>query len=239
MSARVDQATWDKLVEAYRDDPGNHSAAARHAVVQRKTAKRAYLQGYPTKPWGKKPIQQLLDEEVELARSRQQLEEERAELQVDQAQLEADRDREAARQAAVKTKQQEIVLVAGARAAAMNAIAASIKGLPGIASALERLGQELTTMALGGPVTPKELGAISSMGRRYASMLRDLVSAGQMAMEMERLRVGDPTQIIGVETDLDQMPVEDLVRMAGYQDGVLQRAAARGLIVLPGGKTGS
>jgi hypothetical protein len=237
-SGRVDQATWDRLVEAYRQDPGNHSAAARLCDVQRRTSKRAYELGYPDRPWGTKPIKQLIMEDIELARSRVQLDAERAELEEDRTLLDSERDREAARQHAVRAKTEEAVLVSGARAAAMRGLAAAIEASPGVKAAMKRLGDELTEMAeAGGPMDLKTRNFLSASCRRYSSMLRELAQAGQTAMQMERLYLGEPTEIVGVKTELDDTPTADLVRMAGYQDEVLRRAAARGVIDLGAPKT--
>lgn len=234
-SGRVDQETWDRLVEVYRDDPGNYTAAARLACVTRRTARRAYEVGYPDRPWGVKSIRILLMEDAELARGRTQLESDRAELEDERILLEAERDREAARQHAVRAKQEEAVLVSGARAAVMRGLAAAIEAAPGVKAGMRRLGDELTRLAEGGPVSDKERAFISAGARRFTSMLRDLCTAGQTAMEMERLYLGEPTQIIGVRDELDTLPTADLVRMAGYSDAVLQRSAARGSVDLPGG----
>lgn len=232
-SGRVDQETWDKLVAAYRDDPGNYSAAARICLVQRRTARRAYEVGYPDRPWGTKSIKQLLLEESELARSRAQLEEDQSQLEDERRALDAERDREAARQHALRAKQEEAVLVGGARAAAMRGLGAAMEAVPGIKAAMKRISDDLIQKAEGGPLTPKELAAMSATARRFSSMLRDLVQSGQMAMEMERLYLGEPTDVVKVVTELDDLPIADLVRMAGYQDQVIQRAAQRGVISLP------
>jgi hypothetical protein len=234
-SGRVNQDVWDKLLEAYRGDPGNHSAASRHAMVQRKTAKRAWDKGYPDRPWGSKPIRQLISEDVELARSRHHLEEERASLMEDIQLTEAERDREVVRQAALNARKEEAALIVLSRQAAIRAMAAATGATEGLKDSMKRIGKELTAMSSGGPLTAKELNQMSAIGRRFSSMLREIAAAGQMAMEMERLYHGDPTTIIGIETELDGMPLGELVKMAGYQDEVLQRAAARGLIVLDGG----
>jgi len=232
---RVDQPTWDKLLEAYRADPGNHSAASRHAMVQRKTAKHAWDKGYTDRPWGSKPIRVLITEDVELARGRHALEEERASLMEDIQLTEAERDREAVRQAALSARKEEAALIVLSRQAAIRAMAAATGATEGLKASMRRVGDELINIAQGGPLTAKELNQLSAIGRRFSSMLREIAAAGQMAMEMERLYHGDPTTIIGVETELDGMPLGELVRLAGYQDAVLQRAAARGLIVLDGG----
>ncbi len=239
MSSKVDQSTWDKLLEAYRLDPGNHSAASRYALVQRRTARRAWDHGNTARGW--KPIKEMVAEDIELARAQTQHEEDKAELFDDMAMVEAERDREAIRLHSVNARKEEGALVVLARQASIRAIAAAAVASEGLKAAMERIGRELKEIAEGGVITKKELSAMSSITRRYASTLREVIIAGQVSMEMERLYMGQPTEIIGVTTDLDTMPINELVKMAGYQDGVLKRAAERGLVLLDGGlkKSGS
>lgn len=236
MSKRLDQPTWDLLLESYRSDPGNHSAASRHALVQRKTAKRAWEVGCPGKPWGLQAIKDMVAADADLARGRLQLEADQAELAGDQEALEAERDREAVRQHAIVARKEEATLVVLARQASIRAIAGAIEASVGMRAAMKRIGTELETIAGGGPLTRKEMMDLSNLLRRYAATVREITVAGQMSMEMERLYMGEPTEIIGVQTELDTMPMQELVKMAGYQDSVLQRAQERGLVVLDGGK---
>lgn len=63
-SHRMTQATWDRLVSAFRAEPDNYSRAGREAGVQRKTAKRAYERGYPGKFWGQVPIRDLIGQRM-------------------------------------------------------------------------------------------------------------------------------------------------------------------------------
>jgi len=225
-----------KLLAAFRDDPGNYSAAARLACVQRRTARRAYEIGYPDRPWGLVPIKDLLAKEAELARSRLQLEADQDELDEDIAELDAERDREASRQHAVKTKEQEGQLIASARAGAILGLVAAVKVAPSLGKVMARIGTELEAVAENGLVlSSKEIHGLTAIMRRYSTTLRELALAGQTAMEMERLYLGEPSQIIGVKSEYDEMPLQDLVKLAGYQDGVLKRAQERGLVVLEGG----
>lgn len=235
-SGRVDQPLWDKLLEAYTDDPGNHSSAARHANVQRRTARRAWDIGYPDRPWGIKPIRLIIKDLAELARSRLQLEADQLDLDQDKAELEAERDRERARQHALQSREQEGKLIQATRVATMNALAAAMKSAEGLGHAMTKLGGKLIEVSLNTEsLTDKQMASLSGIMRRYSSTLRELSSAGQTAMQMERLYLGEPGEIIGVISELDTMPIADLVKMAGYQDEVLRRAQARGLVLLEGG----
>lgn len=235
MPKRVDQVTYNTLLDAYRDDPGNHSEAARRAGVTRRTAKTGWFSGWPDRPFGSKAIKDLLEEEKTIAGARMQLEDERAVLEEDKAFLAAEADREAQRQRAIKVREAEAAMISGIRGATSHAVVAALQTAGGLKSAMTRLSSELEQIAGQGPLSAKEVGHLSAIMRRYSSTLRELAAAGQIAMEMERLYMGEPSQIVGVLSDYDSMPLDDLVKAAGYQDQVLRRAAERGLVVLEGG----
>ena len=239
--SRVDEALWSQLVEAFREDPGNVKGTARRVGVTPKTAKRAWEKGYPSRgAWGAKPIKQLMQEERELAASKLQHEQDRQELEEDRALLEAERDREAMRQRAIDTRAQEGKLVSASRALISAAFgsAMTLARTEGLTHLLSRLGNSMAALATqDGDLTAKQASDAMILLRRYSTTLRELTEAGRTAMEMERLYLGEPTHVIGVVQDLDTMPLDDLVKLAGYQDGLLQRAANRGLVVLPGGKS--
>jgi hypothetical protein len=235
--ARVDEALWDRLVEAFREDPGNVKGAARRVGVTPKTAHRAWHKGYPTRgPWGRKSIRQLVEEERDVATSRLQHERDIQELEEDRRVLEAERDREAMRQRAIDTRAQEGRLVQVTRVSVMNALAAAIKQAEGLGHAMSKLGGSMIAMAMEDKLSPKQTSELTQYMRRYATTLRELTVAGETAMKMERLYLGEPTQTIGIVQDLDMMPLDELVRLAGVQDGIIRRAADRGLVVLPGGR---
>lgn len=58
---KLDEKKWQKLVQAFREKPGNILSAAKMVPCDRDTAKRAWLLGYPDRK--KKPIQVMLEEE--------------------------------------------------------------------------------------------------------------------------------------------------------------------------------
>lgn len=232
----VDQELWDALLAAFREEPGNILRAARLCGVTRPTARRAWETGWPNKPWAKVSIKDLVDQERDIARSRLEIAEERAELEEDREALAAEADRERSRQQAIKAKEEEGKLVQLARGATLVNLNNMIRVAPSMAKLIERLGTELLVMADKPTWENRDRGEASSLLRRFALVVRELNAAGHQAMEMERLFLGEPSQIIGVVTDLDRMSMEELTRSAGYTDGVLQRAAKRGLVVLDGGR---
>jgi len=60
---RLDEKKWQKLVIAFRDQPGNYKNAGREALCDRATAKKAWLEGSPAQ--GRKPIKEMVEEEQE------------------------------------------------------------------------------------------------------------------------------------------------------------------------------
>ncbi len=233
----VDQKLWDKLLEAYREEPGNISRAAKLCGVTRVTARRAWEAGWNDRPWSKVSIAQLIELERDIARSRLELEDEAADLASDKADLEAERDREASRQRSIKTKEEEGRMVQIARNATIVNLANILRLAPAMQKSIERLAGELNALSMQETWDKRDRGEVSSLVRRFSMTVRELNLAGQTAMEMERLFLGQPEKVIGIVTEMDQMPLEELIRSAYQSDAVLKRAASRGLVVIPGTPT--
>ena len=70
--SKITEQKWQKMVQAFRESPGNIKNAAREALVDRSTARKAWSMGYPT--MNRKPIQQIVQQEQDdraaLARAR-------------------------------------------------------------------------------------------------------------------------------------------------------------------------
>lgn len=84
------QELYSRIVDAYRESPGNHYRAAVRAQVDRATAKNAYLNGWNGLEWAP-PIKQLLEQEAVAVRAARQQASEEAEklVAVRVAELEA------------------------------------------------------------------------------------------------------------------------------------------------------
>lgn len=238
MPARVDQKVFQAILAAHRAEPGNHSRAARDGGVTRRTARRAWVEGYPGTGWGDKPVSQLIVEEQAVARGRTELATEQGELREDREALERERAAEAVRQNAIRSKEMEAAMINGLRGVTSQALVAALRAVPGVQKVMTKMGEQLVTMGeSGAPLTRHEMGDVMVLMRRYSSSVRELSMAAMTAMEMERLYLGDPDTHRGAETEFDSMPMEELVRAANVQQGILQRAADRGLVVLDGGLT--
>ncbi len=77
----VDEATWKKMLTAFREYPGSITHASKTAGVSIPTARRAWVMGWPRnrqKPWAKEPIAKVLEEERFAARARREEMEQKA-----------------------------------------------------------------------------------------------------------------------------------------------------------------
>ena len=75
-TARLSRETYEKLVKAFREQPGNVSHAIRAAKVGPRTARRAWMRGWDAPSWAR-PIQDVFAQEQIQARA--SLERKRAE----------------------------------------------------------------------------------------------------------------------------------------------------------------
>ena len=239
------EETHGRLLEAFRAQGGrpNFNAAARVVGCQNKTARRAYMVGWPEK--GMPPITTLLEDErlgrralafklPETAAARQVLraleDAEPAKL-IAAAQAEAVDIRQAAQaelDKAVKVARTEVkkhmeALLRAARAdvvetqAAEIALTRNMRGLvlQGVNFARLAFTQETFDALARAARDALAQGQISWKDARsfmyaYATFVRHLAEAGRTVMEMERLRIGNPTEGVPIEVD-EVTPAEAVV----------------------------
>lgn len=65
---KYQRSTYDKVLEGFRENPNNTQGAARHAGVDKRTAKRLLEKGWPRYAWAR-PIAEVLEEERQRALS--------------------------------------------------------------------------------------------------------------------------------------------------------------------------
>ena len=242
--ARITTQFYDALVDAYRKHPGNHSGASRAVGCNRRTAKRGWEQGWSTFEWAR-PINEVIRDEQELARihieRQSRLEMERQEMLNDptpigdvarerrDAHLTAQLDRAKARDAAVKSRAEEGQMVAGARKSVMQGLGGLLRIGEGVQILADRCNDELKKLAKD----PKDFKLASSLAtiRKYALAIRDINSAAQTAVELERLYLGEPTEILGVQLgSFDDAPMEDVLREIEKGAEAIKEARAQGII---------
>lgn len=217
------QSLYDRLVEGFREKPGNASHAARKAGCERQAAKRAWELGWPSRSWAP-PIKEYLAQEQEKVRAARAIAMEEK-IRVDQEQ------RDKARNDAVEAQKQEALASQSTRVNAIglnNMVSRIIGPFLGVVQTLAdeiKAGQH--------KFTPKE---VTSFMRQFSYIVRQSAESSRLALEIERLRVGDPTDFFKADTD-PELNTEDTVSHLMGISRTLQRAkgmsqeAATNLIV--------
>jgi hypothetical protein len=138
----------------------------------------------------------------------------------------AEEERDAARRQAVEARTQEGQMVRLSRANTLGLLGSLAKLQP----AVSHLADQLRAAILSGQIDPLDAAPLM---RQIASTVKDAVYASQIVVELERLHLGSPTAIIGVQT-LEMTPAE-AAREIEDAKAALDRARAMGLSVLEGG----
>ena len=219
MSRRpITEELYDSLLRAFREAPGNASYAARLSGCDRRMAKRGWEQGWPAFDWAK-PIRVMLEREKEAARS-QRIQAEREIQAKDRG------ERERARQDAIKTTGEEARAVQQLRGNALGLGTITSKMLLAMIPLAERMKVTLESQA----VTPRECARLI---KDLSYITRHASEVTKNALEMERLRLGEPTSVLGVR--IEEMSPADAVKELSNVQHTLERARAMGWDVLPGG----
>jgi hypothetical protein len=189
------------LLIAFREQPGNYTNAAKYALCQARTAKRAWEEGWPRRPWGRVPIRKLLEQEAEAARAaRIQAEYKHAQEEADQAIM--------ARADAIKARAEEAGMVKTGRKNATNLAIVAAKLVVIVDTMINAIHQQVNTP--GFVFKPEEV-------RRWVAttsvtMLR-AESVMRLALELERIVAGEPVAILGLRSaDLTPQQMVDAMK---------------------------
>lgn len=222
---RITREFYDALVEAYREQPSNHSNAATHAVCDRRTARRGWEIGWSNGrnplPWAG-PISQLIAEEQTIARARVLDERKRAMEPVVDGELQTHYDREKAAQDAIDARKQEAQMIRLVRADVTSELASVARMLPGIQKWAQSAAEQLMAK---NPDNPRE--AVKLM-ESLARVTDNLSGAADRCMAMERRLLGEPESVVGVM--LPDMNMTDAVRHIEAGSRTLARARRLGLL---------
>lgn len=209
---------YNALVAAYREKPEDHRNAAEAAKVNWRTARRGWEHGWtPRLEWAP-AIKDVVRGEQAAVRAR--LADEKAQQvkgEVKAAVTTPAAIQPKAREDAIDARLQEARLV---RTTRVNAIAL-----------LEIIGETMKGVV---PIVPAMKQAIASMDplravgilRRLGSLMRDASECGYRALQLERLQVGAPTEIIGVAS----VGMEDAERETRRTLALLEEAKKLGVI---------
>jgi hypothetical protein len=222
---RITREFYDKLVEAYRSNPSNHSNAATHALCDRRTARRGWERGWSDGrnplPWAG-PICDLIAEEQTIARARVLDERKRAMEPIVDGELQTHYDRERAAQEAIDARKQEAQMIRLVRADVTNELASVARMLPGIAKWAQAAAAQLQEK------NPDSPAAAVKLMEGLARITDNLSGAADRCMAMERRLLGEPEQVVGVM--LPDMSMADAVRHIESGQRTLMRARRLGLL---------
>lgn len=212
---RQTQEAYDAALAAYREKPGVHSHAARAAKVEFRTAKRMWEEGWNNVP-GAISIRERLQRDAEEARAE-------VARQGMMKREQADSLREQARRDAVESHAAEGAMVRLARSDATGLLASVGRLQPALQSLAVQLAESVTNgEKMGRTEAARLLGALSRV-------TKEALAAAQIAVELERLHLGAPTQIVGV-ADVSGMSSAEAAKEIEQAAAALARARKLGLL---------
>ncbi|OHD23812.1 MAG: hypothetical protein A2Y38_17130 [Spirochaetes bacterium GWB1_59_5] len=229
---------FDKLVEAYREAPGQHKFAGRNAGVFHTTAKKAWDDGWPTFSWGTVPIKEIIRQEQTIARARA--------AEIDAARQEAAKrnaadaavrgqelavqvavDREKVRQDAIKSRTEEAQAVRLARGNSISTMASLNRLLRSTGELVKGAEKRISENK---DMTPLQ---VVKFAKDVSQAVKQTAEATHTAMQMERLLLGDNNGAMN-DLPIDMSPEEAANEIKAAQ-AALTRAEALGLLDGPGG----
>jgi hypothetical protein len=228
---------YDLCVEAFREQSGNASHAGRKAGCTPHTARRAWRLGWPDRGW--LPIKDLVANEQEAARAARQksmadMEAETAQRARDAQAIQTDSltsqlekeiaDREKAREDAIKTRAEEAQMIRGLRGDVGMMLAIIGQGLRGGLDSGKRIRKALETgMDKNGQVLSLKEEVELSIGLAKFSAVA--IKGVKVAIEAERLLMGEPTEILGLT--MNQLTDEDAVHVLEVGQRAVERTRER------------
>lgn len=238
--SRVDERVWQKLVNAFRDSPGNFRNASRVASVDRTTARKAWCVGYPKV--NRKPIQEMLrvEEEERAALVRARAESVRTETEAFAAAMRKD-----VRGAALEEYERTGQYLKAAAMTATNTLVAThrlqpvVTELGSLAGRLvETVHREITQGEMSAPQALGMLEKIASIMKAVAATSNSATMQGAKVVELSRQRLGEMNGVVEQKAMMSSEPfdaaearrlAEELAAAAEDADG------GPVLSVLPGG----
>jgi hypothetical protein len=198
---RINRTLYELMLNIYRNVPANYSNCAREAGVGIDMAKRAWLQGWDYE-WAL-PIRDVLAEEAEAARAA------RARSQILEIEH-MERMRKEAREDAIKARAQEGRMVQGARGVSLGLIGTVIDVLSAAksmsAEIKHRIDGEGTCETCGASygLAGYKISTIMKTLKGVTSVATEAVNVSKEAMKMERIHLGRPETVIGIDDTRDE-----------------------------------
>jgi hypothetical protein len=221
----ISEERWQQLIGAFREKPGDYYHAATATGVHAATAKKLWLKG--SRNPIRRPIQEILErealEESRAARARLGIKspiEERAETEA---------QRELVRASAINSRAREGKLVAVARENSIGANVISGRLIPAALKMAAKLGPRIEAMAEDPNLNVKSALATLHRVNRLIAMSTEIA---ERTMQLERLHLGQPNAIFGIQPGTDMTPEVALERLRHARD-VMERAKMLGIEELP------
>lgn len=193
--SRLTEQRYNEIVDFFRANPGATSRAADVLKLDYQTTKRAWHVGWPEPDYARRPIKDILFEEANAKRAVA-----RAQAEATGAEISAQRlkEKELARLDAAAERSREAVAIRGMLSANISQLAV-LGTLSGIGVPLaQRIKEDVLAALTAKSVTVKD--AMSFL-RQLQSLTLDTGTSLKATMEMIRLHLGEPQQILGVARD--------------------------------------
>lgn len=201
----ITQELVDGLVTGFRESPGNASHAARVAKCDPRTARKAWEVGWPNCVFlSGKSIERLFQEEAQAARALLQREDE-------QKRAMAQKERDEARKQAIEARKQEGQIVTLARTSCLQAltVASQLNSGARLLAGFIKLRLDAELAKKDNDPTKMQPEVVVQWLGKISSITSNIIQTAHQAMVMERLHLGEPTDIIGLQAIRDDMAMEE------------------------------
>ena len=213
MAARITRGQYDALLTAYREKPAEYTHAAERAGVRWRTAKRAWEEGWEIPVWAR-PIKTVLEEEQIAARAALRASEEKREAERAADSAVRRKERDLARLDSIEERAREAQSVRAAMSNAMSLLAVSGALSKSSIALAQRAAQDIVADAQGGRISwDRAIATLKSL----AWLSVQASSVARSAMEMLRLHLGEPEQIVAVTGGSAFAPVELAIDALGEE----------------------
>jgi len=221
-NAQMNPERWRKMLDLFRQRPGVYGPVARACKSSQKTAKKAWLHGWPE--LNLRPIRDVLAEEQKAVRAAAagiQAAVGKTDPATSMAAIES-----AARDGSIGIRALEAVGIRSAITAGNDLLEAFAEIAAGIKPLAGRVRAKLQRLAAKAELGEAEVDVEAVVGliTDFAVAGQRLAGAYQTGMQMERLRAGDPTEIIEERGTYD---VEEAIRRLELGARAAERAKER------------
>lgn len=221
----LQRETYDKLIQAFRAEPGAINQAARLASCSWQLAKRVWSgPRFKHYDWAI-PATELFEEEraVAMARARE------ADLErVRQEERRRAAEFDAAREQQIETLKQENLILKGARGDVLQAVALAAELGPAMRNLAKVVNEACKLGPNGEPPQVSAKDAMSILGRHALIMQRAVGAAGAV-LDQGKVNRGEPTSILGLKSVSSPANYEDALAELEEMEELLVRARDKGI----------